>query len=154
MSSLRASDSDREHAAKRLRQATAEGRLTADEFEERLEVLFGSRTYGELDALLADLPAPRSPRAASPGFPRWAGVAGAGAFLVVVLGMLGAAGTHSAFPVARQHPGRFGWAGAGPGPGAHQIMVGASVRLAVLGILVACAILAWAFMRSRGTSRS
>jgi Domain of unknown function (DUF1707) len=53
---LRASDADREQIAERLRQATAEGRLLAEELEERLETTFGARTYGELDAVVADLP--------------------------------------------------------------------------------------------------
>ena len=53
---LRASDADREQVAERLRHATAEGRLTADELEERLEAVFAALTYGELDALVADLP--------------------------------------------------------------------------------------------------
>jgi hypothetical protein len=53
---LRASDADREQVAERLRHATAEGRLTATELEERLEAVFAARTYGELDALVADLP--------------------------------------------------------------------------------------------------
>ena len=56
--SLRASDSDREDVAERLRAATAEGRLLAEELEERLEVALNARTYGELDALVVDLPAP------------------------------------------------------------------------------------------------
>jgi hypothetical protein len=54
---LRASDADREQVAERLRQATAEGRLMAEELEERLEAVFAARTYGELDAQVADLPA-------------------------------------------------------------------------------------------------
>ena len=53
---LRASDSDREQIADRLREATAEGRLLAEELEERLDAAFGARTYGELDAVVADLP--------------------------------------------------------------------------------------------------
>lgn len=53
---LRASDADREQVAERLRQATAEGRLVAEELEERLEAVFAARTYGELDAVVADLP--------------------------------------------------------------------------------------------------
>jgi hypothetical protein len=39
-SELRAADADRERIAERLRQAAAEGRLTAEELEERLEVAF------------------------------------------------------------------------------------------------------------------
>jgi hypothetical protein len=53
---LRASDADRERIAERLRHATGEGRLSADELEERLEAVFAARTYGELDAVVADLP--------------------------------------------------------------------------------------------------
>jgi Domain of unknown function (DUF1707) len=53
---LRASDADREQIAERLRHATAEGRLMAEELEERLEATFGARTYGELDEVVADLP--------------------------------------------------------------------------------------------------
>jgi Domain of unknown function (DUF1707) len=58
--SLRASDSDRDHVAERLRHAMAEGRLSGDELEQRLEALYAARTYGELAALLADLPVDRS----------------------------------------------------------------------------------------------
>lgn len=53
---LRASDTDREQVAERLRHATGEGRLVPEELEERLEAVFTARTYGELDALVADLP--------------------------------------------------------------------------------------------------
>ncbi len=42
--------------AERLRQATGEGRLLAEELEQRLGAVFRARTYGELDALVADLP--------------------------------------------------------------------------------------------------
>ncbi len=53
---LRASDAEREQIAERLRQAAAEGRLLAEELEQRIGAVFTSRTYGELDALVADLP--------------------------------------------------------------------------------------------------
>ena len=59
MSELLASDADRDRAAERLRAATAEGRLTAEELEERLERAFSARTDAELEPLVADLPAPR-----------------------------------------------------------------------------------------------
>ncbi len=54
--SIKASDADREQIAERLRKATGEGRLLAEELEERLEATFAARTYGELDAVVADLP--------------------------------------------------------------------------------------------------
>jgi uncharacterized protein DUF1707 len=53
---VRASDADRDQIAERLRKATAEGRLLPEELEERLEATFSARTYGELDAVVADLP--------------------------------------------------------------------------------------------------
>jgi Domain of unknown function (DUF1707) len=59
---MRASDADREQVADRLRHATAEGRLLAEELEQRLGAALGARTYGELDALVADLPAVRTER--------------------------------------------------------------------------------------------
>ncbi len=55
-STLRASDAERERIAEQLRHATAEGRLLTEELEERLEAAFAARTYGELDAVVADLP--------------------------------------------------------------------------------------------------
>jgi hypothetical protein len=59
-STLRASDADREYVAERLRQAAAEGRLIAEELEQRLETTFAARTYGELGAVVADLPDDRA----------------------------------------------------------------------------------------------
>jgi hypothetical protein len=54
---LRASDADRERTAELLREHHAVGRLTQEEFAARLESAFAARTRGELDELLADLPA-------------------------------------------------------------------------------------------------
>jgi DUF1707 SHOCT-like domain len=59
---LRASDDDREQVVDRLRHAAAEGRLLASELEERVGAAFSARTYGELDAVVADLPRDPSPR--------------------------------------------------------------------------------------------
>ncbi|MEU8436931.1 DUF1707 domain-containing protein [Streptomyces sp. NPDC029216] len=58
--SMRASDADRERVVERLRDAVAEGRLDMEEFEERLEAAYKSRTYAELEPLTQDLPAPES----------------------------------------------------------------------------------------------
>jgi Domain of unknown function (DUF1707) len=64
---LRASDADREAVAERLRRAAVEGRLEHDELEQRLDAALRARTYGELDRLLVDLPAPRAaPRPRAP----------------------------------------------------------------------------------------
>jgi Flp pilus assembly protein TadB len=63
---LRTSDAEREQVAERLRQAAVEGRILAHELEERLEAVFVSRTYGELDAVVADLPRSGPPRRRRP----------------------------------------------------------------------------------------
>ncbi|MFI1013259.1 DUF1707 domain-containing protein [Streptomyces sp. NPDC020965] len=54
---MRASDSDRERIGELLRDAVAEGRLTMEEFEQRLEIAYQARTQGELEPLIRDLPA-------------------------------------------------------------------------------------------------
>jgi Flp pilus assembly protein TadB len=55
--SLRASDADRDAVVDRLREAAGEGRLEADELEQRVDGALRARTYGDLAELLADLPA-------------------------------------------------------------------------------------------------
>src|ERR1700735_5641345 len=55
-SRMRASDADRDRVAELLREHHAEGRLSAGEFNERLDVALHARTVGQLDELLADLP--------------------------------------------------------------------------------------------------
>jgi len=54
---LRASHEDRDRVAELLRVAAGDGRLTAEELDERLEKALNARTYGELAALSRDLPA-------------------------------------------------------------------------------------------------
>jgi hypothetical protein len=54
---MRASDSDRDRVAEVLREAAAEGRLSLDELDERLDVLYKTKTYAELEPITADLPA-------------------------------------------------------------------------------------------------
>ena len=53
---LRASDEDRDRIAALLREHHAVGRLTPEEFSERLDKAFAAKTIGELDELLRDLP--------------------------------------------------------------------------------------------------
>lgn len=55
---LRAGDSDRERVADQLRKAHAEGRLDADELDERIARCLQARTFGELQRLTADLRQP------------------------------------------------------------------------------------------------
>jgi hypothetical protein len=58
---LRASDAERDAVATRLREAHAEGRLSVEEFSERLDAALAARTRGDLEALTRDLPAPAGP---------------------------------------------------------------------------------------------
>jgi Domain of unknown function (DUF1707) len=60
---LRVSHEDRDEVAEQLRVAAGDGRLTAEELDERLETALTARTYGELEVLLTDLPASVSPGA-------------------------------------------------------------------------------------------
>lgn len=53
---LRVGDAEREVTLERLRQAHGEGRLDVDEFYTRLDDVYRARTFGELDALVVDLP--------------------------------------------------------------------------------------------------
>ncbi len=53
---IRASDADRDRVAQLLQEHCAAGRLTTEEFSERMEAALNARTMEELDELLADLP--------------------------------------------------------------------------------------------------
>jgi Domain of unknown function (DUF1707) len=74
---LRASHADREHVLDMLKAAFVQGRLTKDEFDMRVGQTFASRTYAELAALTADIPAgligvepPRKPARAEAPHPQ------------------------------------------------------------------------------------
>ena len=54
---IRASDADRDRVAALLREHHAAGRLTAEEFHERMDRALEAKTLGELDELMTDLPA-------------------------------------------------------------------------------------------------
>ena len=97
--SLRASDADRETYVTVLREAYAEGRLDADEYEERMDAAYRARTYGDLLPLLADLPTtaaamPVPPPAAAASSATWqvgggqvaAGQGGATSPIVAIFG--------------------------------------------------------------------
>jgi hypothetical protein len=64
--SMRASSADRERAVDVLKAGFAEGRLTQDEYNDRMGRAYAARTYGELATLTADLPAGASPLPAWP----------------------------------------------------------------------------------------
>ncbi|WP_128379642.1 DUF1707 SHOCT-like domain-containing protein [Streptomyces cavernae] len=65
-SELRASDADRDRIADILRDALAEGRLTAEEHAERVEGVLRAKTVGELEPFIRDLPAATAPPAYTP----------------------------------------------------------------------------------------
>ena len=62
---MRAGDEDRDKTVTLVREAYAEGRLSAEEFQQRMEQAQESKTYGELAALVSDLPT----RALAPAAP-------------------------------------------------------------------------------------
>jgi hypothetical protein len=63
---MRVSDAERERVAERLREHFAEGRLTSEELEERITAALGAKTFGELRAVMADLPEPAPTGPAGP----------------------------------------------------------------------------------------
>ena len=62
-----AGDAEREHSTQLLSRAVVEGRLTLEEFSDRVERAQAARTRDELATLTRDLPA--APAAATPGVP-------------------------------------------------------------------------------------
>jgi hypothetical protein len=98
---MRASDADRDVVVAALSEHFQAGRLTTEEFDERTGRALTARTLGELDELMADLPAvhaagpapaaqPRGPR-----YPLLAMVAAALVALAIVAFVLGVgAGSH------------------------------------------------------------
>ena len=55
-SHLRAADTDRAAVATVLGEHMSAGRLTVDEYDERLARAYGAKTYGELEQITVDLP--------------------------------------------------------------------------------------------------
>ncbi|WP_344946980.1 DUF1707 domain-containing protein [Sphaerisporangium flaviroseum] len=53
---IRAGDGDRDRVAEMLRTAVSEGRISFEELDDRLGRTYAAQTYGELDAIVADLP--------------------------------------------------------------------------------------------------
>jgi uncharacterized membrane protein len=58
---MRAASTDRERAVDVLKAGFAEGRLTQEEYNFRMDRAYHAKTYGELAALTADLPAGAMP---------------------------------------------------------------------------------------------
>ncbi|MFC4586939.1 DUF1707 SHOCT-like domain-containing protein [Sphaerisporangium corydalis] len=62
---LRIGDAERDEVMTALREHFAQGRLTHDELDERLDTALGARTVGDLRRVTADLPEQRSQRPAA-----------------------------------------------------------------------------------------
>ena len=75
---IRASDAERERVVSFLRDKTAEGRLTADELDQRVGRAYAAVTRGELQRLVRDLPDPPLSRRAAPSRRHHRGVVIAG----------------------------------------------------------------------------
>ena len=61
---VRVDDHDRERMVEVLRGHCADGRLTLDEFSDRVGLVYEARTRGDLDLVIADMPTPVAPRRA------------------------------------------------------------------------------------------
>jgi hypothetical protein len=124
LADIRVSDAEREHHAELLRDHAAQGRLTVDELDERLDRVYAARTVGELAPIVSDLPAPAQPRAPRPRprarrRPEWAAFVAVNLMLIVIwaatgggyfwpiwplLGWgLGLIGPRSCSPMAHRH---------------------------------------------------
>jgi hypothetical protein len=75
---LRAADADREVVAGQLGAAMSAGRLTVEEFDDRLTRVHAARTYGELAELTTDLPPAAAPSTVPPPVAQPSGRACAG----------------------------------------------------------------------------
>jgi hypothetical protein len=81
---MRASDADRDRAIEILATASAEGRLSPEEYSERSDAALAARTHGELAGLTDDLPA--APAAGVPATGAGGDVAGRPEQITAVLG--------------------------------------------------------------------
>jgi DUF1707 SHOCT-like domain len=97
---LRASDEDRERLVAVLREQMVAGRLTSEELDERVGAAYAAKTWGDLRALVKDLPvtavfaderaplSPMSPRPAQPAFRSPARVRGPSPLLPIAIAFL------------------------------------------------------------------
>jgi len=68
----RCADVDRDQTVEQLREHFVVGRLTPEEFDERTDAAYAAKTFGDLTALVEDLPAPPEPEPPAPIEPRGA----------------------------------------------------------------------------------
>lgn len=77
MSQMRISDAERDRVAATLREAAAEGRVTLDELDERLNDTYKAKTYADLEPVTADLPGSSSGAPSAGNLPTVAAQGGA-----------------------------------------------------------------------------
>jgi hypothetical protein len=97
---MRASDDDRDRTASLLREHHAAGRLTAEEFSERLDQAFAAKTVGDLDELLSDLPGIDLYHLPDHGLRRRGPVPGSSSYLTATAAAGGAVQPHGRFSPA------------------------------------------------------
>lgn len=88
-SPLRASDADRDRTVEALAVASAEGRLTLEEYSQRSEAALGAKTLGDLAGLTEDLPAAGEPGSALSVVTRSAAARGGAAESEEIVAVLG-----------------------------------------------------------------
>lgn len=104
---IRASDADRERTADLLKRHFLDGRLTTNEYSDRLDTAYAAPTREELQHLLDHLPplatpAPDPPPDPPPARPRWRGIHPAAIVALIATLWLGAwvfGGPHGVVPV-------------------------------------------------------
>jgi hypothetical protein len=98
-SRLRASDADRDRAASMLNEAMAQGRLTAEEHSDRLDVVYAAKTHADIVPVIDDLPA--ASQAVTPAESPGPAEASTGRRLVAVFGGISRKGSWHPEPVTR-----------------------------------------------------
>jgi len=93
--SIRASDADRQHVVEALHRHTAAGRLSLDEFTDRVDAAHRATTHAELAAITADLPAETPTLRGGAGNPLLAAAVVAVLVLALLLGLAGWGHTHT-----------------------------------------------------------
>lgn len=143
---LRAGHADREQAIETLKHAFVEGRLTRDELDARADRVLAARTYADLAALTADVPAAAGPaRPPAPvrrRRPLVRAAAGSGGCAVVAFAAL------RLFDVIETAPSTS------PGPAPHHSLALALLVVAVAAVVAALFVLGYGVGASIAMRRS
>jgi uncharacterized membrane protein len=137
---LRASDADRDRVAEILGAAYSAGRLSEDEYDDRLHGALSARTYADLDQLVTDLPAMQA--AVATPVPRTNGLAIASLACGLAQFVVGPLGTIPAIVLGHLARGQIRRSGQqGAGMALAGLMLGwAAVILAILVLAIGLAV--------------